>query len=248
MTLYVGICIDSPVLKQSIDRSPDVTLSVEQQTTSADGVLDITLRCLGGELDAFEAHLDTDETVSRWVPIDGVGPRRLYRVRLTERASSTFEFDRWVDGKGVFLSAEREVCGWVLQAYLPDRCTLRQFAEGCESNDVQFDITQLMEIGHVNDMRQLGLSSVQAETLRTALECGYYSIPRETNLEELAKSLDVSHQAVSERLRRAVRSLLEHTIADQGERFHYGRPRLDATESPTTVHRQVDQLPVEEPV
>lgn len=47
------------------------------------------------------------------------------------------------------------------------------------------------------------LSDKQMETLQTALECGYFEVPRGITLKELAKELGCSHQATSERLRRA---------------------------------------------
>jgi predicted DNA binding protein len=66
----------------------------------------------------------------------------------------------------------------------------------------------------VNEGKQgrFGLTEQQEATLKSAYEHGYYSIPREQTLSESAEALDVSHQALSERLRRSHRSLVENAV------------------------------------
>ncbi|MFC7142999.1 helix-turn-helix domain-containing protein [Halosimplex aquaticum] len=56
------------------------------------------------------------------------------------------------------------------------------------------------------------LTDEQFTTVKAALDRGYYKVPREATLEELANELDVSHQALSERLRRGHRTLIENVI------------------------------------
>lgn len=215
MTLFVRVRIDSRVLDTSVERAPEATVTLEQQTTSADGSLDLTLWASGEELGRFEDGLDADETVSRWTAIGGTETRRLYRTRLTERASPSIDYHGWTDGEAVFVSAERDAGGWLVEGYFPRRSVLQALATGCESNDVQFDLLEVSDTDRLQDTQQFGLSDMQSETLLTALERGYYSVPREVKLEELAAPLDVSHQAVSERLRRGVGSLIQHTVAKQ---------------------------------
>ncbi|WP_394349503.1 helix-turn-helix domain-containing protein [Natronococcus pandeyae] len=48
-----------------------------------------------------------------------------------------------------------------------------------------------------------GLTTPQREALACAVRHGYFEIPRRISLEELAAELGVTHQALSERLRRA---------------------------------------------
>ena len=215
MTLFASVRLDSPVLETSVDRTAGAAVRVEQQSQTGDGSLDLTLWCTADDPTEFECGLDADGTVERWTPVGGTADRMLYRVRLTETASATFRYERWADGRAVFLAADREPNGWTVNAYVPDRSVLQQFASGCERNDVQFELLRVSEIDRLRGMQQYGLSEVQAETLLAALERGYYTVPREVNLEELAEPLDVSHQAVSERLRRGVCSLLENTVADR---------------------------------
>jgi hypothetical protein len=225
MTLFASASLDAPVLETSVEFASDVAVTLKQQTPTDDGSLDLTVWAEGDDLESFERGLDADETVTRWVVVGGTGDRKLYRARLTRSASGSLDYHRWTDGRAVFLSVEREVGRWTVDAYFPDRSVLQQFEAGCEANGVQFDLLEVSESDELQDTQQFGLTQVQADTLLTALARGYYSIPREVNLEELAAPLDVSHQAVSERLRRGVGSLIETTVAEQSE---------DGSESDTT--------------
>ena len=215
MTLYTTMWLDSPALGTSVSHAPAVDVSLEQRTMTPDGSLDATIRASGSDLDAFEDGLDADETVSRWIPVGGAGPWKLYRTRFTERATGSLDYDGWADGRAVFPSAERTERAWTVEALMPDRTVLQQFKANCEANDVQFDLLQVSETDQLGGGRQFGLTDLQAETLFEVYERGYYSVPRDANLEDIATPLGVSHQALSERLRRGVGSLIETTIADQ---------------------------------
>jgi hypothetical protein len=214
MTLHANIKLGSSALGTSAEHAPAVDVSLEQRTMTPDGSLDVTVRGRGPDLGAFESGLDADGTVSRWVPVGGTDTWKLYRTRLTEAASASMDYDGWADGRAVFPSVERSERGWVVDALVPDRAVLQRFARNCESEGVKFDLLQVSESDQVGGGRQFGLTDLQAETLFEAYDRGYYTVPRETNLEEVADPLGVSHQALSERLRRGVGSLIESTIVD----------------------------------
>ena len=54
-----------------------------------------------------------------------------------------------------------------------------------------------------------GVTDKQRKALTRAFESGYYDIPRGVTTEELATDLGISHQALSERFRRAHKGLIE---------------------------------------
>lgn len=56
------------------------------------------------------------------------------------------------------------------------------------------------------------LTETQRETLVAALRSGYYEVPRETALSELAEEFGISSQALSNRFRRAHKSLAENAV------------------------------------
>lgn len=93
----------------------------------------------------------------------------------------------------------------------PTRDALSRTYEYYETNGIRFEI---LSVYNVDDDRQgrFGLTDEQQETLTAAFEAGYYEVPREVNMEELASEFDISHQALSERIRRAHRGLVKNTV------------------------------------
>jgi hypothetical protein len=59
-----------------------------------------------------------------------------------------------------------------------------------------------------------GLSATQYDTIARAFRTDYYDVPRGTTLSELASTFGVSHQAVSERLRRGHSHLVERLLSE----------------------------------
>jgi predicted DNA binding protein len=59
-----------------------------------------------------------------------------------------------------------------------------------------------------------GLTPAQRETLVAAVDGSYYPIPRRLSTEDLADRFDISDQAVTERLRRAIVALTENALAE----------------------------------
>lgn len=74
------------------------------------------------------------------------------------------------------------------------------------------------EFGHLDSegawaadmLSSLTIAPDQDEVLRTAAEMGYYELPSETTLDEVADRLDLPRSTVSYRLRRAEAQLVEH--------------------------------------
>lgn len=57
------------------------------------------------------------------------------------------------------------------------------------------------------------MTDEQHEALVAGVEGGYFEIPRWVSLAELAKEFRISHQALSERFRRAYRTLVSSQLA-----------------------------------
>jgi len=56
------------------------------------------------------------------------------------------------------------------------------------------------------------LTAAQREALSAAKEHGYYEVPRKVSTRDLADELDMSHQNLSELLRRATSKLIDETL------------------------------------
>lgn len=212
MTLAATVRLDLPVLGSSLESVPGTTLSVEQRQRSRGGQSELVAAVSGEDLSAFEEGLDTDSTVSEWMSIGRDDDQGIYRIRLTRAATETVEFDDWSDGRAVFTEQRWTGDGWVLDGIFHDRSALRAFIDGCEKNGVPLELVRLADDPASLDRRRSGLTELQLETLRTAFEAGHFHVPRGASLGELSAEFDVSRQALSERLRRGVGTLVENTL------------------------------------
>ncbi|WP_435359846.1 helix-turn-helix domain-containing protein [Haloarchaeobius sp. DFWS5] len=90
---------------------------------------------------------------------------------------------------------------------------LQSFVDELRTADVSYEIAWKgnADVSHDGGVEQL--THRQRQTLWLAYERGYFDIPRRTTMTELAEELDVSSQAVSERLRRALKSYLATSLS-----------------------------------
>lgn len=94
-----------------------------------------------------------------------------------------------------------------------DHDALAEFQNILIENDVTIHIERIYTFTDETDRRrQFGLSSEQREALVLALQRGYFASPSEVSLDELADELDITKQAVSDRIRRGNEKILETTL------------------------------------
>ncbi len=203
--------LTSPVFDAAVEATEDVSVTLEQQAVFESG--DVTwVFWAEGDVEAFEEGLDADPTVEGTSVIGGDDRRRLYQVRLSQMGQSRSASHCWAEADGQFLGATRSDGWWTVRLRFPDREAVRAFFQCCSDRDsVTASLLRLYE-SDASESRPYGLSRCQLETLRAAFEAGYFDIPRDAALDDLASELGVSDNAVSERLRRGLRSMLEATL------------------------------------
>lgn len=107
---------------------------------------------------------------------------------------------------------------WRLKIFFPKHESVSTTYDFCEEQGIDLEFERIYQLTDSLRRVEYGLSENQYEALRRAYEKDYYSIPREVNLQELAEELGVSHQALSECLRRGHQTLIENTLRPEFER------------------------------
>lgn len=160
-------------------------------------------------LDQLEDAFESDDTVDNVELIADLDTERLYRMNWIRRIDLLVRV--LVEEDGTVLSASGTGEGWHLRLLFPTRDALSRTYDYCETNGIRFEV---LSIYNIDDNRQgrFGLTDEQQDTLAAAFEGGYYEVPREADMEELASEFDISHQALSERIRRAHRGLVKNTV------------------------------------
>lgn len=213
MSLIAELRLTSPELPliESLSTVPDMRLQVEQVIAEHPEQPIMFLWASGDDFTAFEDALESDITIHEFVVLEDACERRLYRVQISGRANTVlYPTDLEVGASRLAVSATAR--GLDARMRFPDRDALCYFRDICNEKGISLSLRGLYEGNESSARGRYGLSSKQQRTLRRASELGYYQVPRRVGLDELAEDLDISRQAVSERLRRGTDVLIQNAF------------------------------------
>jgi len=194
----------------ALEAAPDVRLDVERSVTDDAEQFIVFAWGSGGGLDAFEAALPEEDSVESFEVVDDLGDERLYLFRLPRsEVVGVHRFDRRVGASRLAMTGH--VDGVDFRLRLPDREALSEYLALLRGEGLSVSLQAVYD-GDRAETSRYGLSEKQRRTLSTAVGMGYFSVPREAPLTELAERVGVSEQAASERLRRGIDNLVTNTI------------------------------------
>jgi predicted DNA binding protein len=205
----IQLSLEDFALEETIRAVDGFQCQVERVVANTDGEVMPFLWIDAPGADDLEAILENDETVDNVRLLADVDDEEFYQMDWIQRIDALIQI--LVKEDGTILSARGDENGWQLRVLFPDRESLSRTNDYCRSNGIRF---QLRAVYSLDEGRQgrFGLTDDQQDALELAFKRGYYDIPREADMMALADELGVSHQALSERLRRAHRSLVENTV------------------------------------
>ncbi|WP_336362574.1 helix-turn-helix domain-containing protein [Halalkalicoccus salilacus] len=201
-------------LEETLDTHPRAHIEIERVVADDPEQITPYMWVRTDDFDAFEAALEDDPTVEDVVMFSDTGEERSYQMTWT--GSIDFIVQVLTEYSGTITHADGSADGWDLRVVFPDRKALSRANEAAQEAGFQFDVKTIYG---TEDARgaQHGLTETQRNTLVAAFEAGYFTVPRETSLSDLAEQQDSSHQALSERLRRATGNLVESTFITHGD-------------------------------
>lgn len=204
--------LDTPLLATVFETVPNVVVAVDRMyATDGESVL-LHCRVTADAFEQFERALTEADDVSAFAALTTDSDSRRYRISLVPAAAHTSTYWGWVGCDGMLLDARRRDEEWTLRLALPSREALCSFRDYCAEHDLGMDLRGLSSYDAMNEENQFGLTEPQRDILLQAIDLGYFDIPRSASLAELGESLGITGQAASERLRRALKSLLETSL------------------------------------
>lgn len=200
---------DEFALGHALQRVPDLEIECERIVQSGEHSILPLLWVRASDVDAVEAALDEDPTVDRVQCLSAFEEEHLYRMEWVDRVHLLLQMI--TNGDATILDAHGRDGHWQLRALYPDRSDFSRTHEFVADHGLTFDVDSIREMDG-DPAGRFGLTDDQHEALVAAARRGYYDVPRSVTLEELADELSVSHQALSEQLRRGTGSLMEDTL------------------------------------
>lgn len=161
-----------------------------------------------GDRAAFEAELSSHPEVRDLQRIADDGDRFLYRATWSTDINGVIAALRETNGS--ILEGKGDHEGWRFRIRFPEHEALQSFVDATGAQGIDVTVNALFHPGHPDTDEKL--SETQRETLLLAYERGYFDVPREASLADLAAEFDISTQAVSQRIRRGAANLIERDL------------------------------------
>ena len=209
--------LDYPILRETLSRVPDATLTWVQSDLTEDDQHKMLVWLEHDEQSTFCDGLEDDPTVMSHTRLTAVNGRQLYHLELTDEGHRESVYPVIVEQGIVLDHVTASVDGWEFRTTFPDHDALEQFRSFCADHDLDIALRQLYEEREAVDHVRHGLTDRQRETLVTAVDAGYLEIPRACSLADLGDQLGISSNAASERFRRGVQTLVRNTVHPDAE-------------------------------
>lgn len=204
-------------LADTLTALPDLTVSIVRETSTTPEQSVYFFRFDNATPDEIGAALENDCTVRDGTPVSAVDNQHLWGI---EFAPETRLLGPEVTREGgVVLDARSSTVddvapAWRERWFFPDPAGLQNVWQHARVEGFEFEVLDLSKqlrstVGRVDADP---LTDQQRTALTTAYEQGYFRQPQETSLDGLAASLELSPSAVSGRLKRGLKSLIESLL------------------------------------
>jgi len=167
------------------------------------------------DLDGFEEVLYEDPSTDNVETVAELDGEFLFQMEWTAHIRVVLFV--LMEEQATVMNARAANDVWQLRILFPEHESVSATDEFCDEYDIDLRFESIYELTDSLRRGKYGLTEQQYESIMTAFEQGYYQVPRETELADIAAECDVSHQALSERIRRGHRSLVETTLAPRPE-------------------------------
>lgn len=189
----------------------DTVLHVEDVIAVSDGPPAVVFSARGVDRERLETLLDESASFAGYVSLESGQSASQYRVALDESGVDVDLYQQLVDLPTHPTEARVTGRKWTVHSQFADRADLASFWDACERTGIGFELIRLSRPNDA-DAEDYGLTEPQHEAILAAFEMGYYDVPRNATLADIAEELDTTTSALSERLRRGHRQLIERTV------------------------------------
>lgn len=200
-------------LADTLEALPELTVHVVNETSTAPSRNVDVFRFEGVDPDGVRSVLADDHTIRSAEVVRAVDDRSLFRIEFSPEtellatevtANGGFVLDARSSRPG---STRR---GWRERWFFPDDGGIQAIWQHARNAGFEFEVIDLSQRlqSDITSVDRDPLTEEQRTALVTAYQRGYFKEPRETSLDHLAETLDVSPSAVNGRIKRGLRALI----------------------------------------
>ncbi|WP_136716198.1 helix-turn-helix domain-containing protein [Halorientalis salina] len=213
MSVIASVRLDGSdfALGRAFRAVPDTTVRVESIVPIASAVMPY-FWIEATEIEGVTRVLRDADSIEAVTVIDEMDTKQLLKVQWAEEPDELVSI--LLDTEAIVLQAAMSDADWTFRLRFPDYDDLSAFSRRCREHDVRIELEQLYSPNRSTQESQYDLTPEQREVLVTAVEHGYFEVPRGVTLDELGDLLGISDSAASQRLRRGLATLLDSTLLD----------------------------------
>lgn len=213
----VRVPAKSFILEETLSDVPNLRAEIQPAVLYSYGS-ETPVRLLWAECDdveALEETLGSDGSLRNVGLVAALEERQEWLFR-TEWGPEAASLPLLTATDAILLDARSQSMEWDVRMFFPDRQTLSRAFDACRDQGTNIQILRVQEATDIGRSNRTNLTSKQYEALVVAYQLGYYEIPRRATGEEVAEALDISHQALSERLCRGYRNVIDTLLQHEG--------------------------------
>lgn len=190
----------------------------------------------------FKRRVEADARVESLDVVDDLTEKTLYRIvwdhGINDLLNLLITHEVWVEQANTIERGDEvddrapatEEIGhgadvWRFQLRAPSREALAALYEGCREYGMNPQVQQIITNPAGIAGGQGMLTDKQHEALLAAYDGGYFDVPRDASLTDLAEELGISRQAFTRRLMRGIESVLTHTVVVEHQFIEKGGDR-----------------------
>lgn len=210
---------DDGALAEALTSHPEMDVRVLPETSTDPDRDQYVFTFDNADTTTIETALKQDHTVSTVQSMPQFGERNIWSIKF---GPDTKLLAPHVTSEGGFVIDARsaqlddDTHGWHERWLLPDREAVHDIWEYAREKGFEFEVLDLHTSGAIDAKHPIrirdALTNQQREALLAAYQQGYFAEPREASLDAVADTLGHSPSAVSGRLKRGMRALIETTL------------------------------------
>lgn len=194
-------------LGRLLEEYPDIKIELERIVPLQSGIIPL-FWVEGGEREALEKTLQSDPLTQDVHILTEVDGQYLFEIKWSPEIDHLVQPLLATDAE--VLTAEGTVNAWEFRLQFPTQQALTDFLTQCRDHDVAIELRRLYNPTLPEKGGQL--TEDQYEIIATAYERGFWNIPRNSTLEDLAAEFEISGNSASQRLRRGISTLVANTL------------------------------------
>lgn len=201
---------ESFALSETLTAVPGMAVEIERVVAHSQDRVVPYLWVTGEASDEFDRIVRDDPTTTEVTKLDTYEDGTLYRAKWTQKIESVVH--AYTEVGATIVEAVGRASGWELRMRFDEERLVASFGDYCREHDVAFELNRLYHPTEPRTGGRFGLSTKQRAALTTALDRGYFDVPRRSTMGEVADELGISQQSLSKRLRRGHRNLIANAL------------------------------------